>query len=305
MSASNTPCSNASSNRFDFAHFRSIFGTFGACAASRFFSKKCVLASNRPVFSRFNWGRERNKQTRKTRRVRTLDAREGNTTKTRVLPNRASTLLTPRRIDRVAHQRGVSRRLHFKVAHHHHHHHHHHRLRGFQNSKSNVVAKEKKRSVVSTSSFSRTSLIAHRVQRHAQLRLDQRSTRPVREQRGADGGVGLLLRGGCHHAWHRRRRRRRYLLFYIFGEKEGVKKTPFFACQMRECRERRCVFVSLSLRSSSSMMRTERAEKNNVVVVVVLFDAPPPPSRLSLSISLSLIPPSFSPFIWNWKFETL
>ena len=141
--------------------------------------------------------------------------------------------------------------------------------------------------------LSRTSLIAHRVQRHAQLRLDQRSTRPVREQRGADGGVGLLLRGGCHHAWHRRRRR--YLLFFIFGEKEGVKKTPFFACQMRECRERRCVFVSLSLRSSSSMMRTERAEKNNVVVVVVLFDAPPPPSRLSLSQSLSVLYPLLFP----------
>ena len=175
---------------------------------------------------------------------------------------------------------------------------------GFKIQNRTSSRKKKKRSVVSTSSFSRTSLIAHRVQRHAQLRLDQRSTRPVREQRGADGGVGLLLRGGCHHAWHRRRRRR-YLLFFIFGEKEGVKKTPFFACQMRECRERRCVFVSLSLRSSSSMMRTERAEKNNVVVVV-LFDAPPPPSRLSLSQSLSVLyPPSFSPFIWNWKFETL
>jgi hypothetical protein len=165
---------------------------------------------------------------------------------------------------------------------------------GFKIQNRTSSRKKKKRSVVSTSSFSRTSLIAHRVQRHAQLRLDQRSTRPVREQRGADGGVGLLLRGGCHHAWHRRRRRR-YLLFFIFGEKEGVKKTPFFACQMRECRERRCVFVSLSLRSSSSMMRTERAEKNNVVVVVVLFDAPPPPSRLSLSQSLSVLYPLLFP----------
>ena len=71
--------------------------------------------------------------------------------------------------------------------------------------------------------LSRTSLIAHRVQRHAQLRLDQRSTRPVRERADPTKGVFLLLRG---RQYVFRRRRRHHNFFFLFGEKEkfGVLK---------------------------------------------------------------------------------
>ena len=59
-SASNTPFSIASSSRFDFAHFRSIFGTFNTLLPPLvllllfvccFGSVKCVFASNIPVKS--------------------------------------------------------------------------------------------------------------------------------------------------------------------------------------------------------------------------------------------------------------
>ena len=58
-SASNTPFSIASSSRFDFAHFLSIFGTFNALLPPLvlllfvccFGSVKCVFASNIPVKS--------------------------------------------------------------------------------------------------------------------------------------------------------------------------------------------------------------------------------------------------------------
>ena len=144
---------------------------------------------------------ERKKETRKTRRVRTLDAREGNTHSSKSRVN------TPRRIVRPAVvYRGLETITFQSRA-----------LTAVQNSKSNRKKSRRRRRL------SRTSLIAHRVQRHAQLRLDQRSTRPVRERADPTKGGFLLLRG---RQYVFRRRRRHHHFFFLFGEKEkfGVLK---------------------------------------------------------------------------------
>jgi len=68
LSASNTPFSIASNNRFDFAHFRSILGTFSAllfAAFCCFASVKCVFASNIPTKARK--GKRKKKESQRAR----------------------------------------------------------------------------------------------------------------------------------------------------------------------------------------------------------------------------------------------